>query len=189
MSAKMEQLYILRLTCNKWFIGKSKDVPHTCAYYDCGFGPQWIRTYNVIEVSEVRPLKGEHDVRDTTLKWMKMYGLENVRNVGCDGMKLEDDEEMAIRFMMHAPPDACVKCHATGHTHEDCKHEKNISWACQWCVSDYPNRYACEQHEKGCRPPPPELPPPKNWCSRCGRTEHVAARCFEVKHAEGWWIR
>jgi hypothetical protein len=104
-------------------------------------------------------------------------------------MKLDDDEEIAIRFLLHAPPDACVNCHATGHTHEECKHEKNTSWACQWCVSDYPNRHACEQHEKGCRPPAAELPPPKNWCSRCGRTEHTAARCYEVKHAEGWWIR
>jgi hypothetical protein len=28
------------------FVGKSQNVAHTYAYYECGFGPKWIQTYN-----------------------------------------------------------------------------------------------------------------------------------------------
>lgn len=182
----MESLYVLSLTCGKYLVGKSKNVPHTYAYYDAGFGPQWIQTYYPLRIVETRPLTGPDDVRMTTLKLMKEHGIDCVRPYDYGEMRLDDVIERTLRFQMHAPPDACTKCHATGHSHKDCTHEENTSWACQWCISDYPNRYACEQHEKTCRPPKTPLPPPRDWCTRCGRTEHVAARCFEVKHTEGW---
>ena len=184
----MEHIYILQLTCGKYFVGKSRDVEHTYAYYECGFGPKWIQTYNPVRILETHPVKSGTDVLDTTLALMKKHGLDSVRHYGCAEMRIPDYEEQAIRFLMHAPPDACVKCHATGHKAGECTQPENTSWACQWCVSDYPNRYACEQHEKGCRPPK-EDPDAKDWCSRCGRLYHTADRCYEVKHAEGWWIR
>jgi hypothetical protein len=182
----METLYILELTCGKWLVGKSKDVDHTYAYYACGFGPEWIRIYNPIRIAEMRPLAGPDDVLKTTLRLMKQYGIDAVRPYDYGSRKLDDEQERTIRFQIFAPPDACLGCHATGHAVADCTHEKNTSWPCQWCVSDYPNRHACEQHEKGCRPPKPEGLPPTNWCSRCGRPEHMASRCFETLHTEGW---
>lgn len=182
----MESIYVLALTCGKFLVGKSKNVDHTYAYYDAGFGPKWIQTYYPLRIAEKRPMAGPDDVLKTTLRLMKAHGIDSVRPYDCGEMRLEDDVERTIRFQLHAPPDACIKCHATGHSHKDCVHPENTSWACQWCISDYPNRHACEQHEKTCRPPKPEMPPPSDWCTRCGRTEHVAARCFEVKHAEGW---
>lgn len=185
----MEYLYVLELTCGKWLVGKSKDVEHTYAYYACGFGPQWIRVYNPVRIFETRPITGVDDVLKTTLALMKKHGIDCVRPYDSDGMRLDDDIEQVLRFQLHAPPDSCLKCHATGHQHKDCTQPANTSWACQWCVSDYPNRYSCEQHEKGCRPPPPDTPPAVvDWCTRCGRTEHTANRCYEVKHTEGWKI-
>jgi hypothetical protein len=185
----MEHLYILELTCGKWLVGQSKNVDHTYTYYDAGFGPRWIRTYAPLRIHESRPLKGPTDVRDTTLMLMKKHGIDAVRWYDFDDMRIPDEEEQAIRFLLHAPPDACVKCHATGHTSDTCTQPQNTNWACQWCVSDYPNRYACEQHEKGCRPPKPEMPHPKDWCMRCGNRGHVAARCYETNHTEGWWLK
>lgn len=183
---KMETLYILELTCGKFLVGKSKDVNHTYAYYACGFGPTWIQTYNPIRIAEVRPLTGPDDVYTTMLALMKKHGIDCVRPFDCEGMTLGDEQERLIRFQLYSPSDACVRCHATGHTYKNCTHEVNTSWACQWCVSDYPNRYACEQHEKGCRPPKEPVPEPKDWCTRCGRTEHTHTRCYEVRHTEGW---
>lgn len=183
---KMEQLYILELTCGKFFVGKSKNVEHTYAYYACGFGPIWIRTYNPLRIIESRPLTGPTDVLDTTLALMKKHGINSVRPYDCDSIKLDDDVEQMIRFKMYAPPDSCGKCHSTGHSQSDCTNPPNTSWACQWCVSDYPNRHACEQHEKICRPPKESVQEAKDWCTRCGRTEHTADRCYEVRHAEGW---
>ena len=185
----MEYLYVLELTCGKYFVGKSRDVEHTYAYYACGFGPPWIRVYNPVRIVETRPVTSANDVRTTTMALMKKYGVDAVRPYDFGEMRLSDELEQALRFEMHAPADACTKCHATGHGHKDCTQEQNTSWSCQWCVSDYPNRYACEQHEKGCRPPSVDVSPPKDWCTRCGRTEHTADRCYEVKHTEGWWIR
>lgn len=182
----MEHLYILELTCGKFLVGKSKDVEHTYAYYACGFGPQWIRVYNPVRIIETRPLAGPDDVRNTTLGLMKKHGIDAVRPYDCDGMKFEDDEERLIRFQLFAPADSCMRCHATGHKYTECTQPINTSWACQWCVSDYPNRHACEQHEKGCRPPAALAPEPKDWCTRCGRTEHTSNRCYEVRHTEGW---
>ena len=182
----MEHLYILELTCGKFLVGKSKDVEHTYAYYACGFGPQWIRVYNPVRIIETRPLAGPEDVRKTTLGLMKKHGIDAVRPYDCDGMKFEDDEERLIRFQLFAPADSCMRCHATGHKYTECTQPINTSWACQWCVSDYPNRHACEQHEKGCRPPAALTPEPKDWCTRCGRTEHTSNRCYEVRHTEGW---
>jgi predicted GIY-YIG superfamily endonuclease len=184
----MEHLYILELTCGKYFVGKSRNVEHTYAYYECGFGPKWIQTYNPVRIVETRPITGDKDVLNATLALMKTHGLDSVRHYGCGEMRLPDEEERAIRFLMHAPSDACAKCHATGHTVEACTQPENTSWACQWCVSDYPNRYACEQHEKGCRPPKAEVKA-HDWCTRCGRLYHTANRCFEVKHSEGWWLK
>ena len=184
----MEHLYILELTCGKYLVGKSKDVNHTYAYYACGFGPQWIQTYNPIRIVETRPLAGPEDVYKTMLGLMMKHGIDCVRPFDCEGMGLGDDNERLIRFQLHAPSDSCVRCHATGHKMDDCTQPLNTSWACQWCVSDYPNRYACEQHEKGCRPPKVAVEV-KDWCERCGRTEHTANRCYEVRHTEGWWLK
>ena len=66
----MEHLYILELTCGKYFVGKSKNVAHTYAYYECGFGPKWIQTYNPIRIVETRPLAGPEDVYKTMLGLM-----------------------------------------------------------------------------------------------------------------------
>lgn len=184
----MEHLYILELTCGKYLVGKSRDVEHTYAYYACGFGPQWIQTYNPVRILETRPIAGPNDVRVTTMALMKKHGIDAVRPYDCGDMRLSDEVEQPIRFEMHASADSCTNCHATGHDPKDCTQPKNTSWACQWCVSDYPNRYACEQHEKGCRPPKTPLAEPKDWCTRCGRTEHMADRCYEVRHTEGWRI-
>jgi len=186
----MEQLYILELTCGKWLVGKTKDMDHTYTYYEIGFGTQWVRTYAPLRIAEVRALRSPTDVRDTTLALMKTHGINAVRwHDFDDGMRISDEEEQAIRFLLHAPPDSCVKCHAAGHMSDTCTQPQNTAWACQWCVSDYPNRYACEQHERGCRPAKPEMPHPKNWCLRCGRKGHVAARCYETKHTEGRWLK
>jgi hypothetical protein len=182
----MEHLYILELTCGKWLVGKSKDVQHTYAYYACGFGPQWIQVYNPIRIAETRPVTGPDDVYNTTVALMKKHGIDAVRPFDCETMRLGDEDERLVRFQMYAPPNSCVRCHATGHDYKECTQPVNTSWSCQWCVSDYPNRYACEQHEKGCRPPAAERPEPKDWCTRCGRTEHTKDRCYEVRHTEGW---
>jgi hypothetical protein len=49
----MEYLYVLELTCGKYFVGKSRDVEHTYAYYACGFGPPWNHTLCKLDPVEV----------------------------------------------------------------------------------------------------------------------------------------
>jgi predicted GIY-YIG superfamily endonuclease len=178
-----ESLFVLECSYDKWYIGKAKDVLHQVTYLECGFGPDWTRTYSPIRIVEQKLITSPDDMMTVTKQYMKKYGIDNVR---CETMCslvsgegnahveparfLDPDFERALRFELYATD-----------------RSSSTNWNCQYCVSDYPTRDACRHHEETCQYKP--APPPSNSCTRCGRHEHSTDRCYERRHVGGWTIR
>jgi predicted GIY-YIG superfamily endonuclease len=196
-----DSLFVLECSSDKWYIASAKDVLHKVTYLECGFGPDWTRTYSPIRIVEQRPITGPTDVLDTTKKYMKTYGIDNVR---CESMCyvstseyanasvtdtrfLDEEVERTLRFELYALPGSCSKCRGTGHLADACNRPLVTSWNCQYCVSDYPTKGACLEHERKC-PHKPERGV-SNSCTRCGRHEHTTDRCYEKKHTTGRWLQ
>jgi predicted GIY-YIG superfamily endonuclease len=194
----MESLFVLECSYDKWYIGRAKDVLHQVTYLECGFGPDWTRTYSPIRVVEERRIKSPDDVMTTTKEYMRKYGIDNVR---CDTMCsllpeeygtsevqssrfLDEDFERALRFELYAPPGSCTRCRGTGHASATCEHDPVLTWNCQYCKFEYSTRGLCRDHEQVC--PCKPIARPTNSCERCGRHEHTTDRCYERRHVEGW---
>lgn len=192
-----DTVFVLECASDKWYVASAKDVLHKVTYLECGFGPDWTRTYAPIRIVEQHLITGPDDILNLTKKYMKKYGIDSTR---CESMcelipeeygnavvlctrVLDPEFERALRFELYAPPGSCARCRGTGHTSATCTNDPVTSWNCQYCVSEYSTKHLCLEHERKC-PHRPERGP-SNSCTRCGRHEHTVDRCYERTHTTG----
>ena len=71
--------YVLLLEGGNYYIGKSKDVENRINSHKNGDGSSWTKLHKMDRVLEV--LEGDVE-KETTLKYMKIYGKEKVRGHG-----------------------------------------------------------------------------------------------------------
>jgi predicted GIY-YIG superfamily endonuclease len=75
-------IYVLKLQSDKYYVGRSKKLDDRIEKHKCGEGSKWTSLYPMIEVVET--FSGDEYAEDaTTKKYMKLYGINNVRAHTC----------------------------------------------------------------------------------------------------------
>ena len=72
-------IYVLSLKDNKWYVGRSSNVERRFEQHKKGDGAKWTYLHLPINIHEIREMKTEYDEDNITLKYMKKYGIYNVR--------------------------------------------------------------------------------------------------------------
>ncbi len=129
----MVNIYVLKLETDKYYIGKTNNPTFRLEQHFNSNGSAWTKKYPPIKVIEIIPNCDDFDEDKYTLKYMSMYGVNNVRGGSYCQIKLDGNDIEAISKMINGSTDKCYKC-SGNHFHSFC----NVStkYTCFRCLRD-----------------------------------------------------
>lgn len=75
----MDTLYVLSLSDNKWYVGRTGNVERRFEQHMNGDGAKWTWLHKPLKIVETREMKSDADEDEVTLEYMEKYGMYNVR--------------------------------------------------------------------------------------------------------------
>lgn len=117
-------IYILKLTQEKYYIGKSNNATLRIQEHFNGGGTFWTKLHKPIEVLALIPNSCIYDEDKYTLEFMDRFGIDNVRGGTFSNMLLSDDDLHIIHRLIWSAKDLCFACGGT-HFVRDCHGKKN----------------------------------------------------------------
>jgi hypothetical protein len=119
----MSSIYILRLTHNKYYVGKTKNhLTETTRLLSHirGTGAFWTRKYPPLEVMHIYQDCHDFDELKYTLDMMYKYGIDNVRGAEYVTEHLTEQQKTAIQKSIANAKDLCLRCYKKGHYISEC---------------------------------------------------------------------
>ena len=155
-------IYALKLTGNKYYIGKTEDPQFRLeTHFSQKGGSAWTKKYSPIQIHEIIPNQSDYDEQRVTQEYMNKYGIDNVRGGPWCNVNLTNEEKEMIQKILNSSSDKCYKCGEQGHFAKFCpsKDAKNVSLV--------------NSKKKV-----------KN-CNRCGRYGHNELQCYAKTYYNG----
>lgn len=173
-------IYVLKCKKGKYYVGKTnKTVQERLAEHKKGRGSAWTRLYPPIEIVEAIESKSEFDEDNVTKKYMKKYGINNVRGGSYSSIELpphnliaefctSDDSCFNCGKKGHFVDNckACSRCGRTSHTREDCYAKTNVFG------QEIDDEIVDDESDR-------------EVCARCGRTSHTEEDCYAKTNVFG----
>lgn len=130
---QISYIYALELEQNKYYIGKSlnplsrvkEHVTSTLINNPSYMGSGWTKLYQPNKIIEVINSYDDFDEDKYTLKYMKKYGIDNVRGGSFCELNLSQHNILTIEKMIAGANDKCYYCGQDGHYINNCP-QKNI---------------------------------------------------------------
>ena len=187
-------IYILKLNKNKYYVGKTNNPKFRLESHFNSNGSEWTKKYKPIECIELKE-GDKYDEDKFTIKYMNLYGINNVRGGSFCEIKLSESTLQILTKMIDSSEDKCFSCGEKGHFIRDCSYssEDDFSseeeyWQCEYCDKEFNTEEGCLIHEnKYCKENPFLTRKVKKIsCYRCGREGHYASNCYASKHIKGY---
>ncbi len=183
-------IYILKLTDNKYYVGKTKDVNKRFQEHLSGSGSNWTQLYKPLEILKIirniSPFEEDKQVKEL----MSIYGIDNVRGGSYSKIQLSQEEKQTLQKEIWGAYDLCIRCGYDSHFVKDCYAEIDINgnkidddmivWVCEYCDKEYEDEKECNKHEKICKINK------QKCCKRCGRQNHNNNNCYATSHIDGY---
>ena len=113
-------VYTLKLEENKYYVGRSYNVPRRLNEHYDGKGSEWTKKYNPIKLYEVFEDCTKFDEDKYTVMYMSIFGIENVRGGSFCSIELSGADKYILKKMICNATDKCVKCEEYGHYFTQC---------------------------------------------------------------------
>ena len=113
-------LYVLRLSGGRYYIGKTANLKSRIAQHMDGQGSAWTRKYKPISVIEERRNVSPFEEDSLTLEYMSTYGVDKVRGGSYVEIVLSDEQKAELNNKIRSATDACMRCGRKGHFVGNC---------------------------------------------------------------------
>lgn len=113
-------IYVLKLKYNKYYVGKTNNPRFRLDDHFSNNGSSWTKKYKPLQIQELIPDCDKYDEDKWTIKYMKKYGIDNVRGGSFNTIKLNKSKTEVINHMISSSEDKCYKCNSKGHFARDC---------------------------------------------------------------------
>ena len=181
-------IYVLKLTDGKWYIGKADDVLNRYQQHLRGYGSFWTKKYKPVSLEKTIANASHFDEDKITKEYMATYGIENVRGGSYCNIELDDFQTETLNREIWGAQNKCARCGRSGHFQKDCYAKTDVSgnklevvWCCEICDKEFEDESECAKHERTCGK--------QVTCFRCGRDGHYSTKCYAKFHIKGYYIR
>jgi cellular nucleic acid-binding protein len=177
-------IYILKLEQNKYYVGKTTNPEIRIEEHFNGSGSEWTKLYKPVNVVQIIENCDDEDEDKYTIKYMRKFGINQVRGGIFSKKILSHDEILIIQKMIDGNTNQCYICGEQGHFAKNCPNNNIVRmWICDICKKEFDNEDDAINHEKFCRQSDYKY---KNVvCFRCGRKGHYANECYAKTHIDG----
>ena len=143
-------IYVLKLGNNKYYIGKTTNPRFRLDSHFSKETTSWVRKHNAEQIIELIPDCDHHDEDKYTIKYMKKYGISNVRGGSFCEINLSRDNYSTLQKMIKGSEDKCYNCGKKGHYARDCPevYEEEEIWECPHCGKEFDTYREAEIHER-----------------------------------------
>lgn len=128
----MESIYVLQCFDGKYYIGSSNNVISRYTQHTSGEGSEWTKKYKPINLIESSLKTSEYDENNTVKKYMKKYGINNVRGGIYASINLSKNiiDLLEKEFLN----DLCYKCGSKGHFAKEYDYKEFITYNKLYCT-------------------------------------------------------
>jgi hypothetical protein len=123
-------IYVLKLENDKYYIGKSKNHLQRIEDHKNNIGSYWTKKYKPLEVIDVFEQNDSFDEDKTTLQYMDLYGIENVRGGAFVQLNISNSQIEFIQKILNSRNDKCFKCGKEGHFVRYCPNKNEKCFLC-----------------------------------------------------------
>ena len=117
----MPTIYVLLCSNQKYYIGKTDaTLQDRIISHFRGIGSEWTRKYAPIKVVEEIRDADEFDEDKVTKRYMKTFGIQNVRGGSYTQLKLPRYLLLALQQELCTASELCFRCNRPGHFVSDC---------------------------------------------------------------------
>ena len=120
-------IYVLKLKNGKFYVGKTHSLSSRLKSHFDGNGCVWTRKYAPIELIFKKDDCDNFDEDKYTLKYMSLYGIENVRGGSFCQEILDAESKLIINKMLYGASNRCYFCGDPKHFITECELYKNNS--------------------------------------------------------------
>lgn len=113
-------IYILKLKDNKYYIGKTEDLTLSLKKHFNSNGIEWTKMYKPIELIQTIDNYDSFDEDKYTIKYMKKYGIENVRGGSFFNLELSSYDYYTINLLIKSIESLCYRCNSSDHFINHC---------------------------------------------------------------------
>ena len=157
LSIFMLFIYILKLENNKYYVGKTHNPEYRLNNHFNENGSSWTKKYKPIKILKLIPNCDNYDEDKYTIKYMDLYGINNVRGGSYCSIKLDESTINQLNKISNSNNNKCFKCGKSGHFANQCyeseeeeeeEEEEEIQvWCCSYCGKEFDSKKGAIFHQ------------------------------------------
>ena len=117
-------IYVLKQQNNKYYVGKTSSPKFRLDTHFKTGGCAWTKKYKPTQIIGLFPDCDTFDEDKYTIKYMKKYGIENVRGGSFCQVSLDRETKKCVERMICSANDGCHFCGEQGHFIRNCPKNK-----------------------------------------------------------------